>query len=78
MLATVVWDTKCVIMLNFLPKRSTITGVYWANLLDQLRTAIREKRRGKFSKGGFWFAATGQRKSPHLQNCNGCCRAKRV
>ena len=38
-------------MLDILPKRSTITGVYYANLLDQLRTAIREKRRGKLSKG---------------------------
>ena len=38
-------------MLDFLPKRSTITGVYYANLLDQLRTAIREKCRGKLSKG---------------------------
>ena len=38
-------------MLDFLPKRSTITGVYYANLLDQLRTAIHEKRRGKLSKG---------------------------
>ena len=38
-------------MLDFLPKRSTITGVNYANLLDQLRTAIREKRRGKLSKG---------------------------
>ena len=44
------WDAKGVIMLDFLPKRSTITGVYYANLLDQLRTAIREKRRGKLSK----------------------------
>ena len=33
------------------PKRSTITGVYYANLLDQLRTAICEKRWGKLSKG---------------------------
>ena len=38
-------------MLDFLPKKSTITGVYYANLLGQLRTAIREKRRGKLSKG---------------------------
>ena len=38
-------------MLDFLPKRSTTTGVYYANLLDQLRIAIREKRRGKLSKG---------------------------
>ena len=50
-MATVFWDAKCVIMLDFLPKRSTITGAYYANLLDQLRTAIHEKRRGKLSKG---------------------------
>ena len=37
-MATVFWD---VIMLDFLPKRSTITRVYYANLLDQVRTAIR-------------------------------------
>ena len=47
--AAVFWDAKGVIMLDFLPKR--ITGVYYANLLDQLRTAIREKRPGKLSKG---------------------------
>ena len=29
-------------MLDFLPKRSTITGVYYANLIDQLRATIRE------------------------------------
>ena len=50
-MATVFWDAKGVIMSDFLPKRSTITGVSYANLLDQLRTAIREKRRGKLSKG---------------------------
>ena len=50
-MATVLWDAKGIIMLDFLPKRSTITGVCYANLLDQLRTAIREKRRGKLSKG---------------------------
>ena len=50
-MATVFWDARGVIMLDFLPKRSTITGVYYANLLDQVRTTIREKRRGKLSKG---------------------------
>ena len=57
--ATICWqgdghsisDAKGVIMLDFLPKRSTITGVNYANLLDQLRTAIHEKRHGKLSKG---------------------------
>ena len=50
-MATVFWDAKCVIMLDVLPKRRTKNGVYYANLLDQLRIAIREKRRGKLSKG---------------------------
>ena len=49
-MATVFWDTKGAIMLDFLPKRSTITGVNYANLLDKLRTAIREKGRGKLTK----------------------------
>ena len=40
---------KDVIILNFLPKRNTTTGVNYANLLDELRTAIREKCRGKLS-----------------------------
>ena len=36
---------------GLLPKRSTITGMYYVNLLDHLRTAIREKRPGRLSKG---------------------------
>ena len=40
-MAIVFWDAKDVIMLDFLPKRSTITGVYCANFLDQLRTAVK-------------------------------------
>ena len=50
-MATVFMDAKGVIMLYFLTKRNTISGGYYANLLDQLRTAIRETRRGKLSKG---------------------------
>ena len=40
-------------MLDFLSERSTITGVYmyYTNLLDQLKIAICEKRRGKLPKG---------------------------
>ena len=50
-MATVFWDAQEVIMLDFLAKKSTITGAYYANWLNQLRTVIREKRRGKLSKG---------------------------
>ena len=35
--ATVFWDAQGVIMLGFLAKKITITGAYYANLLDQLR-----------------------------------------
>ena len=33
-IATVLWDAQGVIMLDFLAKKSTITGAYYANLLD--------------------------------------------
>ena len=45
-MATVIWDAKGIIMLDFLPKKSTITEVYFSNFLDQLRIAIHEKHRG--------------------------------
>ena len=40
-MARVFWDAKGVIMLDFLPKRSTITRVFYANLLDQLCKLVR-------------------------------------
>ena len=46
-MATVFGDAKGVIMLDL---RGAITVVYYANLLDQLRTTIREKHRYKLSK----------------------------
>ena len=49
-MATVFWDTKGVILLDILPKKRTITGAYYVNLLDQLRDAIGEKRRGNLTK----------------------------
>ena len=50
-MSTVFSDAEGIIMFDFLPKRSTITEVYYANLLDQLRAAIHEKCQGKLSKG---------------------------
>ena len=48
-MTTVFWDTNGVISLDILPKKSTITGAYYANLLDQLRNAG-SIRRGKLTK----------------------------
>ena len=69
-MATVFWDAKRIMIMDLLPKKSIITGVYYANLLDKLRTAIREVKSLK--------VLCCNRTSPYLQRCNGCCRAKRV
>ena len=42
-MATVFWDAKGVIMLDFLPKRSTITGVNYANRYVEYHTCIHSK-----------------------------------
>ena len=43
---------KALLCWDFLAKKSTYTyNLYYANLLNQLRTVIREKHRGKLSKG---------------------------
>ena len=76
MKTTVFWDAKMRYYVGIFTKRSTITGVYYAKLLDQLRTAIREKGRGKLSK--CVLLQHDHALSPHLKSCNGCCRAERV
>ena len=43
MIANVLWDAKGVILLDFLPKLSTITGEYCTSFLDQLRIQYLQK-----------------------------------
>lgn len=50
-MASVFWDAKGILFVDYLPKGHTITGEYYANLLTELRQKIREKRRGMLSKG---------------------------
>ena len=50
-MATIFWDMDGVIMIDYLPLKSTITGQYYATLLQKLRSTIKEKRHGKLSKG---------------------------
>ncbi|XP_071088847.1 histone-lysine N-methyltransferase SETMAR-like [Haliotis cracherodii] len=50
-MATIFWDTKGVLLIDYLPRGQTITGEYYYDLLDRLRTAILAKRRGKITKG---------------------------
>ncbi|UYV63353.1 hypothetical protein LAZ67_2003826 [Cordylochernes scorpioides] len=48
-MVSVFWDSEAV-LLDFVNKGQTITGNYYANLVKQLREAIKENRRGKLSK----------------------------
>ena len=50
-MATVFWDSKGVILVDYKPAGTSITGAYYAELTKQLRVAIREKRRGKLATG---------------------------
>jgi len=40
-----------VLMIDYLERGKTVTGVYYAELIRKLRSAIKEKRRGKLSHG---------------------------
>ena len=54
LMATVFWEIKSDIMLDFSLKKRTITGEYYANLLNREPQSLRnEKRQGKLSKVGF-------------------------
>lgn len=50
-MATIFWDTEGVILIDYLPPKTTVTGQYYAGVLRRLRDAVKEKRRGKLSKG---------------------------
>ena len=50
-LATIFWDSEGILLIGYTEKKATITGKYYASLLHQHREAIKEKRRGKLSRG---------------------------
>ena len=50
-MATVFWDSKGIILIDYKPAGTSITGEYYANVIKQLRVAIKEKGRGKLAAG---------------------------
>lgn len=51
LMATIFWDAEGILLIDYLPKKTTMNADYYANLLCQLRDAIKEKRRGKLNRG---------------------------
>ena len=52
-MAMVFRDSKRIILINYKPAGTSITGeyMYYANVIKQLRVAMKEKRRGKLAAG---------------------------
>jgi len=50
-MATILWDCKGVLLVYYLPHKTTMTGSYYSELLRNLRPAVREKRRGMLTRG---------------------------
>ncbi|GBL87308.1 Histone-lysine N-methyltransferase SETMAR [Araneus ventricosus] len=49
--ATVFWDRKGVLLVEFMPRGTTITAASYSETLQRLRRAIQNKRRGMLSSG---------------------------
>jgi len=48
-MATVSWDEKGLLLLEFMPQKTTLTGQTYANTITALREAIKKERQGKLS-----------------------------
>jgi len=50
-LASIFWDQDGIFLIDYLPKGQTINAEYYAYVLVQLMDILKEKRRGKVTKG---------------------------
>ena len=48
---SIFWDQDAVLLIDYLTKGQTINAVYYSSLLVQLKNILKEKRRGKATKG---------------------------
>ncbi|CAH2103708.1 unnamed protein product [Euphydryas editha] len=51
LMATVFWDSEGILLIDYKDKGVSITGEYYASILEQLKETIKQKRRGKLTKG---------------------------
>jgi len=49
-MATIFWDCKDVLLVDYLPQKKTMTGPYYGEVLTNLRQAVK-KRRGILTRG---------------------------
>ena len=61
-MATVFWDTKGVLLVDFLPPGETVNAARYCETLNKLREAVRRKRPGRLSEG---FSLQHDNATPH-------------
>ena len=49
--ASIFWDQDGILLIDYIPKGQTINAGYYSSLLVQFKDTLKEKRRGKVSKG---------------------------
>lgn len=64
---TVFWDRDGILLTDYRTQENTINGQYYASLIERLRSAILEKRRGKISRRCCFFMTMHLFTSPMLQ-----------
>jgi len=72
-LASIFWDQDGILLIDYLPKGQTISAEYYSSLLVQMKDILKEKCRGKVTKGvlflhnapAYWALAT-QKKLAYL------------
>jgi len=50
-LASIFWDQDGILLIAYIPKSQTVNAEYYVSLLVQLKDILKEKRRGKVTKG---------------------------
>jgi len=50
-MATIFSDYKGVLLVDYLPQKTTMTKPYYGEVLTNLRQAVKEKRRGILTRG---------------------------
>ena len=70
-MASIVWNSQGVIMIDYLEPGRTINNTYYSGELRWLRQKIARKRRGKLAQCA--LALAGQRPCSHVTSCHDCC-----
>jgi len=50
-MTTIIFDCKGVLLVDYLPQKTTMTGPYYGEVLTYLREAVKEKRRRMLTRG---------------------------